>query len=295
MEDSISWKIERNQSTKRKVCKRGNIMTKTILAIIGGVAIVAIIGVCQFGFFAVKAKDVTTQVERATASARVDKSIDDLKDEIDGLDAKARQYRVDARAYELALEREQSEIDRTKSAAKELCAAAKDAGLPKPSESATLTEEQAAVRLTFGAKSLTGREVYSTLERWTTDLKQKEAIVAQKKRTINGMCAVVRKIEEKKGEMSLQLAKMQTRVKELESAKDLAKLNAELAEMEASVAGIAAGKSGEAMNTIREEIDELTATAESYREETQAKDAELSPNDVLEPNDLNTNLDEFWN
>jgi len=270
-------------------------MTKTILAIIGGVAVVAIIGVCQFGFFSDKAKEVAKEVERATASARVDKSINDLKDEIAGLDAKARQYRVDARAYELALEREQAEIDKTKSAAKELCAAAKAAGLPKSSESDALTEEQAAVRLTIGVKSLTGREVYSTLERWATDLKQREAIVAQKKQTIDGMRAVVQKIEEKKGETTLQLAKMQTRVKELESAKDLAKLNAELAEMEASVAGIAAGKSGEAMNTMQEEIDELTATAESYREETQAKESELSPSDVLEPSDVNASLDEFWN
>jgi len=270
-------------------------MTKTILAVIGGVAVVAIVGVCQFGFFADKAKDVTKQVERATASARVEKSIDDLKAEIDGLEAKARQYRVDSRGYELALEREQAEIDKTKSAAKELCAAAKAVGLPKSSESATLTEEQAAVRLTFGSKTLTGREVYSTLERWATDLKQKEAIVAQKKKTIDGMRAVVQKIEEKKGEMTLQLAKMQTRVKELESAKDLAKLNAELAEMEASVAGIAAGKSGEAMATIQGEIDELTATAESYQEEAQAKASELNPNDVLEPENVNADLDEFWN
>ena len=269
-------------------------MTKTILAVIGGVAVVMSIGVWQFGFFANKAKETSKQVERATAFARVDKSISNLKSEINGLDEKAREYRVEARTYELALEREQASIDELKSAAKKLGSVAKAAGLPKPSESAKLTEEQRALDLTFGNKKISGADVYSTLERWTLDLKQKEEIVAQKRKTIQNMRAIVDKIQKKKGEMSLELAKMQTRVKELEAAKDVAKLNAELAEMEASVNGIAAGKSGEAMSVIQEEIDELAATAEFYQTDAQTKESELNPSDVLSSAAPQTNLDEFW-
>jgi len=287
-------RLKKILSKRADVSQRNGKMAKNILATVGIVAIVAIIAVWQFGFFADKAKDVSKQVERATASARIEKSIANLKSEIDGLDEKARKYRVEARTYELALEREQAAINELKSAAKKLGSVAKAAGLPKPSESRELSEEQKAIQLTFGSKNISGTEVYSILERWTIDLKQKEEIAEQKRKTIEGMRAVVDKIQERKGEMSLELAEMTSRVKELVAAKDVAKLNAILAEMEASVGGMVVGKTGEAMNVIQEEIDELTATADSYQTEAQTKKSELNPGDILSSDESKVDLDEFW-
>lgn len=221
-------------------------MVKSVLATVGIVAIVGGIAVWQIGFFSEKASDVSKQVERATASARVDKAIAKMRDDIASLDGKARKYAAESRKLELSLEREQKEIDQLNEAIKKLSSAAKEAGLPKPSEVTALTEEQGATKLTFGGKSVTGREVYATLERWYDDCQKKSETAQIKRDTVERMRATAEQIKIKKSEMTTELAKLENSVKELEASKDLAKLNAELAEMEASVRGVDAGEIGRA-------------------------------------------------
>ena len=79
--------------------------------------------------------------------------------------------------------------------------------------------------------------------------------------------------------MELEIAKMEGCVRELEAASDVAELNAELAEMEASVTGIA-GESGKALAVIQDQIDELNAIADSYQEEARTQKDALNPSDV---------------
>ena len=270
-------------------------MMKSVLAAVGLVAIVGGIAVWQFGFFSEKTREIKTQMERATASARVEKSISDLKRDISELDEKARSYNVKARKLEYAWERDQEQVDQIKEAIDKLCASAKEQGLPKPSESLQLTDEQKAVSLSFNGKTIEGAEVYSILEKWVDSLKLKEKTANEKKETIDRMREVSAQIVEKKDQMALELAKMEARVSELEGAKDLAEINAELATMEADVKGIAAGKSGTALATIQDQIDELNAIADSYEEEAQAKDDELNPSDVVSPENYSAELDSYWN
>ncbi|MBQ9874566.1 MAG: hypothetical protein IJM30_08880 [Thermoguttaceae bacterium] len=270
-------------------------MIKNALTAIGIVAIVGAIAVWQFGFFSQKAGEIKTQVERATASARVDKAIADLRANIAGLDEKARSYRVEARKLELSWERERALADKTKEAMRKLSAAMKSAGLPKPSERDSLTEEQGNLTFQFNGKSITACEAYPLLDQWLADVQAKEKVASEKKSAIDRMRAVAERVLEKKEAMTLELAKMETRVKELESARDLSKLDAELATMEASVEGVDVGESGKAMAILQDEIDELNAIADSYQEEAQTK-AELNPADVLaEQTSPNEELDGLWN
>ncbi len=220
---------------------------------------------------------------RETAHARVDMAMGKMQAEIASLDGKERQYTTEARKIELSLAREQKEIAKLKEAIAKLSATAKAAGLPKPSEIASLTSEQAATTLTFDDKRVTGREVYATIERWFIDLQKRTEKAKTKMETINRMRSTAEQMKLKKSEMTDELAKMEGRVKELEASKDLAKLNVELAEVEANVKGVNVGESGKALKIIEDEIDELNAQADTYQEEAQTKKTELNPDDVLIP------------
>lgn len=269
-------------------------MMKNVLATVGIVAVVAGIAIWQFGFFSNKAREVKTQVDRAAAFARVEKSISDLKADVDSLDDKTREYNVKARKLEYSWEREQETIDNLREAIVKLSAAAREQGLPKPSESSLMTDEQKAVTLSFNGKTIDAVGVYTTLESWALDLKTKEKVAAEKKETIDRMRAVATQFVEKKSAMELEIAKMEGRVRELEAAKDVAELNAELAEMEASVNGVAAGESGKALAVIQDQIDELNAIADSYQEEARTQKDVLNPSDVTAVVDQPSELDSYW-
>jgi len=83
-------------------------------------------------------------------------------------------------------------------------------------------------------------------------------------------------------------------LKELETAKDLAAVNAELASMEANVEGVDVGELGAALDVLQEEIDELNAQTNVYQDETNERTAALQPTDVLEPVSDEAELDALW-
>lgn len=269
-------------------------MLKSILATVGIVAVVGGIAVWQIGFFSDQALDVKKQVERATASAKIDKVVSDLRSSIASLDEKARHYNIEARKLELVWEREKKTVDQLKEAIDKLSAAAKEAGLPKPSSVLDLTDEQRAVTLTFNGKTVGATEIYKLLADWFDQYKVKADSLEMRKQTIDRLRESSEQIKSKKGEMTAELAKLESRVKELESAKDLAKINAELAEMEASVNGVDAGDSGKAMRVVQEQIDELNAIAETYQQEAQTKATGLNPIDVIQPSAHSNELDALW-
>lgn len=269
-------------------------MIKSVLATLGILAVVGGIAVWQFGFLSEQATQMSKKVDRATAAARANKAISETKAKIGHLDEQARTYRVDARTLELAWEREQEAIAKLEAAMKALATAAKEAGLPSPSERDALTDEQKKIGLKFGDKTVSADEVYSTLDRWNVDLKQKRSIAEQKKTTFERTRAVAEQLAKKKGEMELTVAKLEGRLKELETAKDLAAVNAELASMEANVEGVDVGELGAALDVLQEEIDELNAQTNVYQDETSERTAALQPTDVLEPVSDEAELDALW-
>ena len=270
-------------------------MAKNILATLGILAVVAGIAIWQFGFLSDQATQMSKKVDRATAAARANKAISETKAKIGRLDEQARKYRIDARTLELAWEREQEAIAKLEAAMKTLATAAKEAGLPSPSERDALTDGQKKIALAFGGKKVAAVDVYSTLDRWSADLKQKRSIADQKKATFERTRAVAEQIAKKKGEMELTVAKLEGRLKELETAKDLAAANAELAAMEANVEGVDVGELGDALDVLQEEIDELNAQTNVYQDETNDRATALQPTDVLEPVSDEAELDALWN
>ncbi|MBQ2788978.1 MAG: hypothetical protein IJE97_05020 [Thermoguttaceae bacterium] len=269
-------------------------MAKTILATLGILAVVAGIAIWQFGFLSEQAAQMSKKVDRATAAARANKAIAETKARIGRMDEQARKYRVDARTLELAWEREQEAIAKLEAAMKALATAAKEAGLPSPSERDALTDEQKAIVLTFGGKKVAAEDVYLTLEKWSAELKQKRSIAEQKKTTFERTRGVAEQIAKKKGEMELAVAKLEGRLKELETAKDMAAVNAELASMEANVEGVDVGELGVALDVLQEEIDELTAQSNVYQDEANERETSLRPTDVLEPVSDEAELDALW-
>ncbi len=263
-----------------------------IVSVAFGAIIIAI--VANFAAFHKMVSDFMLNLNRETASVRVEKAIAKMRADIESLDKKALKDTTDARAIESSLEREQKELDKIKEAIKKLSATAKDAGLPKPSRIATLTAEQAATKLTFGRKCITGSDVYATLERWVSDFEKRSNAAQMKTDAVERMRSIAKQIETKKSEMADALAKMEGRIKELEASKDVAKLNAELAEMEACVQGVNVGESGKALQVIDEHIDELNAVADTYREAALTKQSMLNPKDVLTPSSSTNKLDAFW-
>lgn len=269
-------------------------MVKSVLATLGVLAVVAGIAIWQFGFLSEQATQMSKKVDRATAAARANKAISETKANIGRLDEQARGYRVDARTLELAWEREQEAVAKLEAAMKALATAAKEAGLPSPSERDALTDQQKKIGLTFGGKTVSAVEVYSTLDRWNADLKQKQSIADQKKATFERLRGVADQMAKKKAEMELTVAKLEGRLKELETAKDLAAVNAELASMEANVEGVDVGELGAALDVLQEEIDELTAQTNVYQDETNERETALQPTDVLEPVSDEAELDALW-
>ncbi len=267
---------------------------KSVLATLGVLAVVAGIAIWQFGFLSEQAARTSKKIERATAAARANKAIAETKAKIGRLEERARGYRVDARTLELAWEREQEATAKLEAAMKALATAAKDAGLPSPSERDALTDQQKKIGLTFGGKTVSAADVYSTLDRWNADLKQKRSIADQKKATFERLRGVAEQTAKKKGEMELTVAKLEGRLKELETAKDLAAVNAELASMEANVEGVDVGELGAALDVLQEEIDELTAQTNVYQSETSERETTLRPTDVLEPVSDEAELDALW-
>jgi uncharacterized small protein (DUF1192 family) len=87
---------------------------------------------------------------------------------------------------------------------------------------------------------------------------------------------------------------LEGRLKELETAKDLAAANAELAAMEANVEGVDVGELGDALDVLQEEIDELNAQTNVYQDETNDRATALQPTDVLEPVSDEAELDALW-
>ncbi len=267
---------------------------KNVLATVGILTVVVGVAVWQFGFLSQKAKEASKKIDRATAVARAEKALSDARTASDELSERARNCRVKAATLEIGWKRDQEQIDVKKEALRRLAQAAKAAGLPAPSDRASMTEEERAKTLTFGGKTISAPDVYSTIERWNAEIKSSQVAADATRKRIDGLRNASVQILEKQKKMNDVSAQIETRLGELSVAKDLAQIDKELAELEAGVGGLDVGKVGQALDVLQDEIDELTATATVYNEEAQTPQTGLTPEDVVAPAVVENELDALW-
>jgi len=269
-------------------------MLRNTLALVGLLAVLAVLAIWQFGFFSRKVEEVTTQIERDTAVARAEGMIRDTERRAAEMTDKARRLRIDARAKEIAVERDAERINTTRLAMTALANGAREVGLPKPSEAG---EEHLTKTLTFAGRTLTGEELYRTLERWQADVQRGDRKVKATAAITERIRAAADQLEAKQQSMVDAVADVRAKLEELKLQRDLARVETELAELGANLRGDFAGGLGQAMETLQKEIDELQATSEVLGRQPDAGRA-LTPDEALAGQhaevSLRQQLDSLW-
>jgi chromosome segregation ATPase len=265
-------------------------MTKNVLALCGLVGLVGGLGIWQFGFFS----DVKEQIERETAVARAQSIVADMEQRANSLTDRARELRIEARKREKAVEREEQQTAKTKQAVILLAKAARESGLPKPSAA---SEDDLAKTLAFAGRTLTAAEVYRTLERWQTDAVRSESRLTVTRSMIDRIRTTADSLEAKQSQFVAQVQNTRATLERLELQRDLAALDAELAELGASASGNPAGELKDVLDTLQQQIDEYEATSEVLATEPAAEHP-LTPDEVLsatnaEPS-IQDALDALW-
>lgn len=252
-------------------------MVRNVLAMIGLLVLLAGLAIWQFGFFSKKVEEVTLQIERETAVARAESMIRNTERQAVELTEKARKMRIDARAKEIAVARDAEQAQKTRLAMAALAKEARQAGLPKPTEAGG---EDLKKTLSFAGRTLSGAELYQTLERWQADVQRDERKVDAMTKIGDRMRALAEQYEAKQQKMLTAASDVRARLDELNMQRDLAKVEKELAELGANLRGDFAGDLGRAMETLQNEIDELQATSEVLGQPTDSGPA-LTPDEVL--------------
>jgi len=269
-------------------------MARNILAAVGLGSILLALAIWQFGFFSAKVEEVKTQIDRETAVARATAMIRDTQRRAEELTDSARRLRIEARSREIAVKRDADTLEKTRLATVTLANAAREAGLPKPSEAGA---DDLNKTISFAGRTLTGAAVYDTLRRWQADVSRGQ----RKQEVVESMVERIRRaadqLEAKQHRMIASVSDVQAKLEELEMQRDLARVESELAEMGANIRGEFAGDLGQAMETLQKEIDELQATTEVFGHLPEAG-APLTPAEALAGNAadvaLRKQLDDLW-
>lgn len=265
-------------------------MTKNVLALCGLVALVSGLGIWQFGYFT----DVKEQIERETAVTRAQRIVRDMEERAASLTDRARKLRIDARTREKAIEREEADTEKTRDAIKTLASLARKAGLPKPSEA---TDEDRKKTMPFKGRKLTASEVYKTLEAWQIEVTQNLERLKVPRTMIDRIRTTADQLEEKQSLYVSQVQATRATLEKLEMQRDMAALDAELAELGASVSGKPAGELQGVLETLQKQIDEYESTSEVLLAET-GPDEPLTPDEVLSgetiESSVRSEIDALW-
>lgn len=265
-------------------------MVKNILVLCGLLILVGGLGYWQFGFFS----DVKQSIERETAVTRAQHMVGNMETQAKGLTERARQLRIRARTQEKEVDRDTQQAEKTKLAIVKLAAAAKEAGLPKPSEA---TDEDRAKTLAFAGRTLTAVEVYSTLTKWQGEARAAEAKLKVPRTMIDRMRTTADLFEQKQSEFLTRIDATRSTLEQLEMQRDLAQLDKELAELGASAAGNPAGELQGVLETLQKQIDEYEATSEVLTAETSSS-GPLTPDEALAGQtsevSVQSELDALW-
>lgn len=265
-------------------------MTKNMLAFVGLVALVGALGIWQFGFFS----NVKEQIERETAVTRAQTIVRDVETRANSLTERARELRIEARTREKAIERDESNAEKTTKAIVALATAARDAGLPKPTAAGP---DDLKKTLAFAGKTLSASEVYRTLERWQTDVRSNVDRLKVTRTMIDRIRSTADQLEQKQTQFLVQVQYTRATLERLELQRDLASLDKELAELGASAGGNPAGELKGVLDTLQKQIDEYEATSEVLAAEPTATDT-LTPEEALSGSttevSVRQELDALW-
>jgi len=265
-------------------------MTKNMFAFVGLLALVGGIGVWQFGYFT----EVKETIERETAISRAATIVKQMEDRAASLTERARELRIRARSQEKEVERDIQQADKTKRAIGTLASAAKDAGLPKPSQAQA---EDRSKTIAFAGRTLTAAEVYDTLEKWQSEVRTAVERLKVPRKMIEKMRSTADQLEQKQSQFLAQIDSTRSTLQQLEMQRDLAELDKELAELGASAAGNPAGELQGVLETLQKQIDEYEATSEVLSAET-TSEGPLTPDEVLAGQvtevSVRSELDALW-
>lgn len=269
---------------------------KTIFATIGILALILGIVIWQFGFFSKQVNDITKRIDRATAAARAEAMIEKAKNQADSLQQRSREMKIKARTMEIGVAREQEDLNKTEFAVKQLAQTIKAAGLPRPSEIGTLTDEQKQTKIVFAGKEGTAMDAYNQLAKWQAEYEQKKSVLDAKRKLIANQNGVAVKMLEKQKVLYTAIEKIQVQLSKLETEREIAAINKELTELGATAEGVNVGEIGKVLDTIQEEIDELSATSEVINEETaKPKEGDVySMPEMTTDSDGKNALDTLW-
>jgi len=248
-------------------------MAKNVLALCGLVALVGALGIWQFDFFS----DVKEQIERESAVSRAESIVRNMEDRAASLTDRARQLRIDGRAREKAIEREEERTAKTKLAVVALAQAARDAGLPKPSAA---SEDDLKRTLAFAGRTISAAELYSMLEGWQSDVRTSEARLKITRGMIDRIRTTADQLEQKQTQYMAQVQNTRATLERLAMQRDLAELDKELAELGASASGNPAGELKGILETLQKQIDEYESTSEVLAAEPESGEP-LTPDEVL--------------
>jgi chromosome segregation ATPase len=265
-------------------------MAKNVMALCGLVALVGGLGVWQFGFFS----DVKEQLERETAVTRAQSIVASMEQRAESLTDRARELRIKARTQEKEVERDEAQTAKTQQAILTLAAAARERGLPKPSAASEADRQQT---IAFAGRTLTADEVYETLRKWQKAAQTAEDRLKIPRAMIERMRTTADQLEQKQSQFVVQVQATRATLERLEMQRDLAALDAELAELGASASGNPAGELENVLDTLQKQIDEYESTSEVLAAEP-ATGEPLSLDEVLattsaEPS-IHDTLDALW-
>lgn len=263
---------------------------------IGILAVILVIAVWQFGFFHSQVKDISTKIDRATAVDRANAMIDSTQSQADSLKDRSRQLLTDARKTELSVERDEEKLVRLELAFKQLAQTLKTAGLPCPSKMGTLTDEQKQTKIVFAGREGSALEAYNQILKWNSEFLQKKAILDAKRNLIERQRAAADSMIVKQGELYAVIEKIKIQLAKLETEREIARINAQMAELGATEAGVNIGELGKFLDAIQDEIDDLNAKTDIANTEAGKPTSGdvFSIPDVASTAEENNSLDLLW-
>lgn len=229
---------------------------KSFFAAVGILAVILGVVVWNYGFFYTEIKSGMIQLDRATAVDRAEAMLDKTCSQVDSLKEKSYQLKVKARVLELEANREEENLNKTKIAMEQLAQTIKAAGLAKPSEVGTLSDEQKQTKIVFAGKEGTALDAYNQLVKWHAEFEAKREVLEAKRSLIAKLNEQADQMVRKQGELYAIIEKLKLKLIQLQADCDIAKTNAKTAEMGATEVGVNVGDIGKVLDTIQGEIDE---------------------------------------
>jgi len=271
-------------------------MIRNILAFVGLVALLGGLAVLQFGWISSQIQESRARIEAQQAQLRVAQVMREAQREAVGLSNRATELHASARKLEMASERESESVAKTRLAISKLADAAKQAGLPKPSQAKS---EHLAKEIQFAGRTLSGADVYRTLERWQTQWQLGDRRQETMQAMIERLRAGADQLQLKQETLSTHVSRAKSRSVGMYYRSPLAleSLETRLVELETAIQEADSDNLDKALDTIQVEIDESLLAMETYRSDPGDADL-LTPEEALagtEADDtIKQELDKLW-